>query len=52
MVERLEMNKDQIERLIKDIMEATKHAQRVVFLKVLQDQITKFLETSQVSKSC
>ena len=48
MTERLEVNKDQIERLIKDIMEATKHAQRVMFLKVLQDQITQFLQTSQV----
>lgn len=48
MVERLEMNKDQIDRLIKDITEAAKHAQRVVFLKVLQDQITRFLQTSQV----
>lgn len=48
MVERVEMYKDQIDRLIKDIMEATKHAQRVVFLKMLQDQINQFLQTSQV----
>lgn len=49
MVERVEMYKDQIDCLIKDIMEATKHAQRLVFLKMLQDQITKFLQTSQLS---
>lgn len=48
MTERLEVNKDQIERLIKDIMEAAKHAQRVSFLKMLQDQITQFLQASQV----
>lgn len=49
MVERLEVNKEKMDRLIKDILEAAKHAQRVVFLKVLQDQITRFLETSQVT---
>jgi len=48
MAEKLEMNKDQIDRLIKDILEAAKHSQRVVFLKMLQDQITQFLHTSQV----
>ena len=49
MVERLEVNKDKMDRLIKDILEAAKHAQRVVFLKVLQDQINQFLQTSQVT---
>ena len=49
MVDRLEANKDHIDRLIKEITEATKHPQRVVFLKMLQDQINKFLQTSQVT---
>ena len=48
MTEKLEANKDQIEHLIKDIMEATKHAQRVSFLKMLQDQIMQFLQASKV----
>ena len=48
MVEKLEVNKEQIDRLTKDIMEATKHPQRVMFLKMLQDEINHFLQTSQV----
>lgn len=48
MVERLEVNKDQLDCLIKDIMEAKQHPQRLAYLKMLQDQITQFLETSQV----
>ena len=52
MTEKLEANKEQIENLIKDIMEATKHAQRVMFLKMLQEQITRFLQASQVLQCC
>ena len=51
MTEKLEANKEQIENLVKDILEATKHAQRVMFLKMLQEQITQFLQTSQVNQN-
>jgi len=48
-VKKLEEHKEEIDQFIKDVMEATRHSQRLVFLRMLQQQLTKFLQDSQVS---
>ena len=45
---KLEEHKEEIDRFVKDIMEATRHSQRLVYLRMLQQQLTKFLQDYEV----
>jgi len=47
-VKKLDEHKDEVDQFIKDVMEATRHSQRLVFLRVLQQQLSKLLQDSQV----
>ncbi|XP_065890000.1 uncharacterized protein [Dysidea avara] len=48
-VQKLDEHKEEVDRFIKDIMDATRHSQRLVFLRMLQQQLSKFLQDSQIS---